>query len=116
MATRLATMFDRAAAANLMRQFGEAVIYYPDGGDTGREITALVNRDGVEIIGETGEVHARLIEVRVRNDSTTGISSTEIDTGADEIRLPLRVGESSQRRQITEVLSTENGLVRFLIQ
>lgn len=116
MATRLATMFDRAAAANLMRQFGETVIYYPDGGDTAREITALVNRDGVEIIAETGEVHARLIEVRVRNDSTAGISSTEIDTGADEIRLPLRVGEGSQRRQITEVLSTENGLVRFLIQ
>jgi hypothetical protein len=100
----------------LMRQFGEPVVYYPDGGDTGRSITAIVNRNGVEVISETGEVHARLIEVRVRNDDKLGISSTEIDTGADEIRLPLRVGESSQRRQITEVLSTENGLVRFLIQ
>lgn len=112
MATRFAQQFTRHGAQSLVRQFGEPIVYYADNTGGGRSINAIVERD-IDVIGESGEVIGQMIVVRVLNNSTTGISSTEIDTGADQISVALRVGESAVRKQIVKVQSTENGMVRF---
>ena len=98
-----------------MHQFGDSIIYFASGAGDGRAIQAMVDRE-VGIVGETGEVNALATVVRVFDNVTTGISSTEIDTQADEILVSLRVGETPQRRAIVRVVSTENGLVRFIVQ
>lgn len=113
--TRFATMFSNAAASNLVRQFGESLTYYADGAGAGRSITGMVQRD-VQIISETGDVMGLAFVIRVENDVTTGISSTEVDTGADEIAVARRVGKSAERRRIVRVESTENGLTRLVVQ
>lgn len=116
MATRFASQFARSAAPNLMFQFSEPIGYYNAAGDAVRTIDALIERN-VEMIDETGgTVAANAMIIRVRDSATLGISSTEIDTGGDEVSVALRVGEDAQRRAIVKVLSTENGLVRFGVQ
>ena len=72
---------------------------------------AIVERE-VQVIDEAG-VMGLATKVRVFNDSVTGISATEIDTGRDFVTVVLRVGEAPQRRAIVNVESTENGIVAF---
>ena len=112
--TRFSTHFNRTAAKNLNRQFGESIGYFNRAGDPVRNITGMILRDA-ELIDETG-VPGQATVIRVENDAATGISATEIDTGGDEIEFALRVGETKRRKAIVSVLSTENGLVRFLVQ
>lgn len=112
MATRFATRFSRTGAQRLVREFGDSVTYYANNAGAGREIQAMVERD-VQVI--ENDVPTLATVIRVRDDATYGISSTEIDTGVDTIAVSLRVGETAQRRQIVRVMSTENGLVRFMV-
>lgn len=99
----------------MLLQFGETVGYYNRAGDPVRNVTAMVERN-VEIVSEAGVVGQATI-IRVRDSSSLGISSTEIDTGGDKVSFALRVGETpAQSKSIVRVMSTENGLVRFMVQ
>lgn len=109
-------MFLRTAASTLLRQFGETVTYHPADGTQPRAITAMVERQPLTVIPETGEQIAESIIVRVKNDGTLGIASEEVDTGGDEIELPTEVNARPQKRSIVRVLSDSNGLVRLLCQ
>ena len=113
--TRFRTRFQRVAVPNLLREFGEEIGYFNAAGDPVRTITAMIERE-VDLMTEAGDVSAQATIVRVENDATVGITSTEIDTGGDEISYPLRVGEDAVRRAIIKGMSTENGLVRFMVQ
>jgi len=116
MATVFGSLFARTAAINLIRQYGETVGYYNRDGDPVRNILAIVERNELQIISETGEITGQAIVIRVRNDSTYGISSSEVDTGGDEISFPLRVGDTAQRRAIVRVINDSAGLLRVLCQ
>ena len=107
--------FKRGPAVSLVRQFGEPVVYFPNGGVNGRSINAIVERN-VEIPSETGEQVAKLMVVRVIDSSTLGISSTEINSGKDVIALPLHVGGSVVRREITRLVDDSNGMLRFTVR
>ncbi len=109
--TRFATQFKRYAARDLVRQFGESLIYYDGGSGAGRSVTGIVERDVQTITDEN--IPALSTFVTLRDDATAGVASTGIDTGTDTIAVPLRVGETAQVRQVVRVESTENGLVRF---
>lgn len=109
--TRFASQFARTGGVNLIYQFGESVTYVPDSGAE-RTIQAIVERE-TQVI-DNG-IPALATVVRVRNDSTLGISATEIDTGTDQLKVSLRVGEAAQTRQIVRVVSTDNGFVRFMV-
>lgn len=80
-----------------------------------RIVKAVIERD-VQVLASTGEVTVYDIVCEVLDDASEGIAATEIDTGPDQVTVPLRVGETGVRRQIVKVLSTENGLVRFAVQ
>lgn len=112
----LATLFKRSAAPLLLGTMGETVTYYAEGGVSGRSITALVERGIFEVPQETGEQVTASLSIRVYNDSTTGISATEIDTGLDEIGAALRDGAAESRRRIVRVISDANGMLRLLVQ
>lgn len=114
--TAFGKLFARTGAPNLLRQFGETVTYYNRAGDAGRTITAIVERGTPRVIAETGDVNSRAMIVRVANDSTTGIASSELNTGGDEISLPLQEGESAVRRSVVRRLNDNAGLTRFLVQ
>lgn len=116
MATRFASQFARSAAPNLMRQFGDEITYFKRDGSPARVIEAMVIRDPMRIINETGDVNSKAFIVRVHNDSVTGIGSDEINTGGDQISVASRVGETAERRSIVQVLNDSAGLVRFLVQ
>ena len=97
--------FLRTGTPNLLRQFGEPITYHTTGG-TQREIDrALVDR-----------TNAPKLIVRVRNASVGGISSSEIDTGGDEISVPLRIGETAVRRSVIELIDDSNGFTRFVVE
>ena len=99
-----------------MRTLGESVVYYPDGGITGRTITALVERGTFEVIGEVGEQAAPAIIVRVKADATEGITADEVDPGIDEISIGIRSDGTPERRSIVRVMSDTGGMLRLWVQ
>jgi hypothetical protein len=115
MANRFSSQFKKTGALGLLMQFGESVIYYPAAGGS-RSITAMVLRDELSAIAELGDVQGQAVIVRVLNDSTSGISSSEIETGGDEIAVALRLGEAVARRAIVRVQADSTGLLRLLVQ
>jgi len=114
--TQFAQLFSITGGPNLIRQFGEYVVYYCKDGSPGREIQAMVQRGTLEIIAETGDLTSQALIIAVHNNRMTGIASDEIDTGGDEIEVALRVCEAVSLRPIVRVLNDSNGLVRFLCQ
>jgi hypothetical protein len=115
MTNRFALQMAKTGALGLLRQFGESVTYYPLAGGS-RSVTAMVLRDELSVVPELGDVQSQSIVVRVLNNSTTGISSTEIETGGDEIAVALRLGEASVRRAIVRVQADSTGFLRLLLQ
>lgn len=95
--------------------FSELVTYYPhrfvtDSLRQPRQIKAVVIRNQVSVNG-TDEQLMPEFEVRVANDSVTGISSAEIDTGGDMIELPVKVGGDPQKRSIQYITEHDEGML-----
>ena len=118
MATRFAQAFKRTGARNLLAQFGEAegIVYYPRGSGTPRAISAIVTRNNPDIISEVGDVISQYLFVRVLDDETDGISSTEIDSGLDMVDVALRTDGKRERRPVVKVTDTSCGMVRFIVR
>jgi hypothetical protein len=113
--SRFAQQFARAGAPSLVHQFSDEIVYYPRGVVvSGRAIRGMIER-GVEVVSETGQV-SYAIRVRVLDNNTTGISSTEIDDGRDTINISLIEGGTPEIRQITRMTDDSNGLVRFMVR
>jgi hypothetical protein len=113
MSSRFAQQFKQAGAPGLVRQFGELVVYYPRGStDNARQIYAIVERSEEAI--ENAVVQA--IRCRVLNDQASGILSTEINDGRDEIAVALIQDGPLERREITKMEDDSNGMVRFKVR
>jgi hypothetical protein len=110
--SRFRSQFKRGPAVSLVRQFGESITYYPLG-TGGRSISAIVRR-GQEV-GPTGVV-AQVIVCSVLDDSTLGISATEIDDARDQVLIALEQGGTAERREITLMDDDSNGMVRFRVR
>jgi hypothetical protein len=115
MATRHATRFAGSGFPLLLREHGETITYFKNGGSVCRSIMAIVERD-VAVPSETGDQVAQAIIVRVLDNATSGISALEIDDGRDKVSLPLRIGDSPQQRNITRRMDDANGVVRFMVR
>lgn len=100
------------SAADMVDTCGESVTYYPKAGGS-RAITAIVNRGQPgSLDGAPHGVSPRLI-IYVANDSTTGISSDEIDIGGDELKVAVRIGETAQNRRITKIATMDAGMMEL---
>lgn len=81
-----------------------------------REINAIVERNDPAVVAALSDTVGQFLILRVLNDETLGILSTEIDSGWDRIMVPLTEGEDPSLRSIVKILGDSGGIVRFLVQ
>ena len=98
--------------ADFLAVFGETVTYWLASGGS-RSITAVVDRERPADLDGAPHGSAPLLVIEVANDSTTGISSDEVDTGGDKIEVAVRIGESAQKRLIKKIISQDAGMMRL---
>jgi hypothetical protein len=86
--------------------FAETVTYHPHndpanpaGSRDSRAISAVVARNSLQTILGNEPAVVPVWSIVVANDSTTGISATEVDIGKDQIELPPRWAESDEPRE-----------------
>lgn len=101
---------DYGIAGEIIEGAGEVVQYYADGGNTARQIYAVVGREPTDQIGGIAGAMASGITIRVANNSTVGIRSDEVDCGQDEVELPIRISGTNRRRRIIKVLEPGQGI------
>jgi len=94
------TTKDYGAVSEILTACGAAVQYYAADGSPARQIYAIIAREPTEQIGGIAGAMASGITIRVANNSDIGISSDELDTGGDEVELPVRIGGVQRRRRI----------------
>lgn len=95
-----------------MDEFGETVIYKPRGGGS-RTITAIVNRPAAGRIDGLPHGTGPHLTIDVYNDSSTGISAAELDTGGDKVNLAVRWGDTPQDRVISKLAGQDAGFIRL---
>lgn len=115
MATTFDSHFARAAFPQLLKQFGESIVYLPYGGGS-REIEAIVDRNPPAIFDAAGNTVLPQFIVRVYNSCRSGISSREIDTGKDELKFVRRIGEVIPTAfSVGMMLSHDAGVVQLAV-
>lgn len=98
--------------------FAESVVYHPhrfhtDAARESRTIKAVVIRNQVATFNPDEQILEEY-EVRVANDSDSGISSEELDTGGDQIEFAPRVGETPRRISIQMLTEHDEGMLVLL--
>ena len=58
-----------------------------------------------------GQVNLPSFEVHVANNSTSGISSSELNTGGDEIAFPPRDGKTATRKSVLQLVTQDHGML-----
>lgn len=92
----------------------ETITYFPASGAS-REIKAVVNRTGPELPGDFSGGQRDSVEILVKNNSTDGIASTEIDTGGDKAQIGIRGNRRPILMRITEILSQDAGMMKLKV-
>lgn len=93
--------------------FAESVTYYPHRFGTAaspRVIKAVVIRNQVAVFNPDEQIVPEF-EVRVANNATTGISSDELNTGGDMIKLAMRIGETPTKRSVQLLSEHDEGML-----
>jgi len=102
-------------AADFLTEFGEQIEYLPAGGGS-RSIKAIVDREPpAELDGMPG-AHATRTTITVANNSTTGISSSEINLGGDKVEVSVRINETARQKRITGIISQDNGMMTLEVR
>lgn len=86
---------------------GETVTYYPVSGGS-RSISAIVKRDALRSTPGAGRSVSPGLRVTVRNNATTGISTTELRRRADKLSVREMVGGDAVQRLILDVVSQDS--------
>jgi len=110
--------FDTATESDailFLAEFGETVTYYPAGGGS-RSIDAIVTREPTGRLDGASHGTTQKLMITVANDSTIGISSSEIDTAKDKVSLVNRIGEAAQQRIITKISIHDHGMMNLEIR
>jgi hypothetical protein len=99
-----------------VNEFAETVTYVPhrffgEDARASRSIVAVVERDPIGSVVESESQVMSVYRVSVKNDSTSGIASDEIDTGGDYIELPPRDGKDAERATITRILEQDPAMI-----
>jgi hypothetical protein len=113
------TVFDSHFAAAgfpmLLEQFGESITYYPTGGGR-RPITAIIERNPPAVYDASGNAVMPTATFRVYNSCRSGIASSEINIGTDEVEFVLKIGESVPKRfSFMTLLSQDSGVCQFAV-
>ena len=98
-----------AAPAFFQLPGAEVVTYFPRSGNS-RQIKAVVTRTEAEPAPAADGLVAPVFEVLVRNDSTAGIASDELDTGGDKIEMAVKVGDRPRQLRLARLINHDAGL------
>lgn len=113
----MATVFDSQFASKgfpkLLQQFGESITYLPYGGGR-RQILAIVERNPPAILDASGNAVMPTATIRVLNSCRSGISSSEVDIGKDEIEMILKVGQTVPKRMSLMTMQAQDSGVTDL--
>jgi hypothetical protein len=107
--------FAVSAVPGLQDYFGESLTYKPRAGGS-RTITGMVDRTDRSVYGELDRGTSTLLTIIVPNSATTGILSTEINTGGDQITVANRYGGTAIDRRIVRVVETNGSSVTIEVQ
>jgi len=91
----------------------DTITYYPRNGGS-REIRATLEFLGPDTIGTFSR--RPVIDIYIKNNSSSGISSAEVDTGGDKIELPLRYGLAVRKVRIVKIMGQEKALLHLRCQ
>lgn len=109
------TQFAAIAFPGLLNQFGESITYWPFG-RASRTITAIVNRDPPSVFDASGNAVFPTATIQMLNSATKGISSHEVDVGADEIEMFVKIGDTvSKRVTFMSLLSQSGGVTQLAV-
>ncbi|MCK4960156.1 MAG: hypothetical protein KAT00_12170 [Planctomycetes bacterium] len=105
-----------AANVQMIAQFGKTVIYRPAGGGS-RPIKAVVKQKAPGSIGAAPGATSTVTTVMVLNDSTNGISSSEIDIGGgDKIDIAYRIGLEATARRIGKIVFQNPAVMKLEVR
>lgn len=104
--------FSRTAPNNLLRMLGEGITYVPGSGAE-RSIVAIVERRPPERLTPGKPGSAYQLVVKVMNDPALGISASELDVGADSLRLSAIEGGALQLRAIVARENDDGGMLKL---
>ena len=116
MTLRAAITSDASSVFLSTDEFAETVTYHPHTyynatPRSSRSISAVVIRETIAVLGEDGDAVLPVFEEHVANDSTNGISSSEIDLGGDQIALAPRDGKTAERKTITRLMQQDHAML-----
>lgn len=97
--------------------FGESVTYVKKDGTT-RSVKAVVFRQVPNVPAELpnpGHL-VPVCEIEVRNDTTYGIATSEVDLGADKVQLSKRVDGSTESLRFGQIVEQDQGTVRYRLK
>lgn len=93
----------------------DTIIYQPRSG-AARSIEAIVEYPGPAAINGLSGGSRPVIDIYVKNDSTIGIGSDEIDTGGDKIQVPPRFGRAAVTMRIVRIVSHDKATLHLQAQ
>ena len=110
------THFKTIGFPTLRDQFGESITYFLRSGGR-RTFDAVVIRRPIEVYVPGGTAIAKYtIRFEDTCDETKGLTSTDIDTGGDEVELIADEGDASKTRvTVISKVSQSNGVIELAL-
>jgi len=104
-----------AAMVQLIDLRGVMVTYRPAGG-IARSIKAVIIQKQPAQLGSMPKASSTFTTALVLNDSTTGISSAEIDRGGDKIDVETRIGKAATTRRVKDIIFHNASVMKLEIR
>jgi len=100
---------------DFLMEFAEQIVYMP-GGTGSRAIMAIVDREEpTELEGGAG-AQSTLTYITVANDSTAGISSSEVNLNADKVEISTKIGQVVREKRIIGLIYQDAGMMKLEIR
>jgi hypothetical protein len=115
MPTTFEQTLTRSADSFFLLPGREWVTYVPRSGPS-RRVEAVIVRTAVEPIPGVVGATRPVVDLLVRNRSDTGISSDEVDTGGDRIRIAPNVNEKPIVMHVTLITEQSAGILTLRVQ
>ena len=93
----------------------ETISYLPAGGGS-RSISALLEYPGPGPVDGLAGGSRPIVDIFVKNDSASGIASSEINTGGDKIQLPQRIGLTARTVSIMRIIAHDKSIMHLRCQ
>lgn len=115
MGTTFDSHFASAGFPMLLDQFGESIVYLPNGGGP-RKILAIIERNPPALFDGAGNAVLPTATLRVYNSAQSGIASREVDIGVDEVEFLLKIGDSIPKRfSFMTLMSQDSGVTQLAV-